>query len=154
MNAYFLTSMCATILAMAVFVGCTSNTETTPSSESKGNISEAETQKEDDGNEKTIASIPDDFPSDIYVVDGAKVIEFKEIGGKKNLILDYPASDSDDFVESYQNGMSEQGWTVVASSKLPIGTITNFSKDDRKCTISVAPPKDEVIKVAIVLTSD
>lgn len=163
MNASYLTSMCATLLAMAMFAGCTGDTETTPSPESTPANSQpvtpeasepeeaTETEKAKDNNEETSNSIPDDFPDDIYVADGSKTSEFKESGGKNNLILEYPASDIDEFVAGYQKGMTEQGWTQVTSSKLPIGTITNYSKDDRKCTISISPPKDEVIKVAIVL---
>ena len=72
---------------------------------------------------------------------------------KDNLILEYAASDDHNtFVKNYLDSMTKQGWTQVTSSELPIGTMTNFSKDQRKCTISISPPKNDLVKVAIVLS--
>lgn len=162
MNDSCLTSMRVATLAMAMFVGCAGNTETAPDSDPQVDNSESQVDRsepesvvsetpaasaEDEGTAKLI---PDSFPEDIFVAEGREVIDFKEMGGKMNLILNYPATDIDEFIKSFQDGMAAQGWTVVASSKLPIGTLTNFSKDDRKCTISIGEPKDNVIKVAVI----
>ena len=143
-------SISVSLLALVMFVGCSGNTEPKPASGSKTNGSNSSSPTSN-AKEKTNASVPDGFPNDVYIADGAKVVDFKKSGGKDNLILEYPESDIDEFVTSYLDGMTEKGWTQVTSSKLPIGTITNFSKDDRKCTISISPPKDKVIKVAIML---
>lgn len=95
--------------------------------------------------------MPGSESEDTFIAEGLTSSELSEVGGKQNLILQYPESDIASFVEAYHKGMKEQGWTLVTSSELPIGTIANFSKDDRKCTVSVAPPKDQIIKVAIML---
>ena len=107
-------SVFAPTLAVAMFIGCTGNTETTPDAEAAptpeatANTATSESQKDKDENETTNALIPEGFPNDIYAADGSKGTEFREIGGKKNLVLDYPASESDEFVGKYQKGMSEQ----------------------------------------------
>lgn len=158
MKATALTVRCASLLAVALFMGCAESTETVtdppPSSDSADTVSEPAAQDATVVEESPDNAIPDDFPSDIYVADGQTTAELRDIGGKKNLILDYPASDEDEFIKGYQDGMAEKGWAVVASSKLPIGTLTNFSKDDRKCTVSIGQPEDGVIKVAIILSND
>ena len=159
MKAYFRTSICFPILSMVILIGCGGETKTdtnsgpdTDNTRSARNTKSLDSQEGGTKNDRSKVSIPDDFPKDIYIAEGAT--DAKETGGTGNLILEYPESDIDAFIKSYREGMVEKGWTQLASSKLPIGTITNFSKDDRKCTISISPPKDNVIKVAIVLRGD
>ena len=159
MNVFYC-SLSLTILTMALLTGCSGTAETQSGTASSANVdsnpSDTAADSEDNavanGDDETAAvSIPEDFPADIHIAEGAQSAEFLEIGGKENLILEYPASD--DFVKNYLDGMAQQGWNQVASSELPIGTITNFSKDERKCTVSISPPKDNRIKVSIALTA-
>ena len=97
------------------------------------------------------AALPEGIPEDIHIADGATSSQLNEAGGKQSLILEYPAGDAAPFIKDYHEAMKSNGWTLVTSSELPIGTIANFTKDDRKCTISISPPKEEIIKVAIML---
>ncbi|MEM8733934.1 MAG: hypothetical protein AAGG44_06925 [Planctomycetota bacterium] len=91
------------------------------------------------------------IPKDIYIAEEYLSSQMAEIAGKQNVILEYEVDDIESFIESFHDGMKEQGWVLVTSSKLPIGTLANFSKDDRKCTVSISPPKDQIVKVAILL---
>ena len=166
MRVYISASFCITIFAICVFVGCSNTTETKPSTDatSKSDTHSDESSNGSDNQESVggtdqatsddsaAVSIPDDFPNDIHIADGAKSAEFVQAGGKDNLVLMYAESDEQQFIKSYLDAMVSQGWTQVTSSKLPIGTITNFKKDDRKVTVSISPPKDKMIKVALVLS--
>ena len=118
-------------------------------SDSNGSSDNDDSSESSASNDKV--SIPDDFPKDIHVAEGAKSAEFVQAGGKGNLVLMYSATDEEQFVKTYLEAMVAEGWTQVTSSKLPIGTLTNFKKDDRKVTISISPPKEEMIKVAIIV---
>ena len=151
MKSCYLTSICVTILSTVILVGCSGNSETAQVSvpQSK-NVSTSGDQVADDATKKSSDSIPDSFPSYIYVADGWSSTDFKKSGGKDNLILQYPEGGNEDLVKNYLDGMSQKGWAQETSSELPIGTITNFSKDSRKCTISISPPKDKTITVAII----
>lgn len=151
MSMQNLKSSRAAILGIVLFVGCVGNTETTPSSESQSTDTSSETRDATESKDQASNTLPVEFPTDIFVANDPKVTAFKEIGGKKNLLLEFLANDGDDFVKNYQDGMSHHGWKLVSSSKHPIGTISNYSKDDRKCTISISPPEENSIKVAIVL---
>ena len=151
MNSCYLASISATTLVVVLLIGCTGNKEITQNSvpaTKNGSTSKGHVASDENG--KTNNSIPDDFPSDIHIVDAAKSTELKKSGGKDNLVLTYPERDHDELVKSYLEGMSQLGWAQVTSSKLPIGTITNFTKEDRKCTISIGLPEDKMIVVAII----
>ena len=151
MNSCFPTSLRFSVLAIIFCIGCSTETETDTNTKQKTNNTKNTNTQESSSDKSTKASIPDDFPEDIFVADGATKTNYAESGGAQNLILEYPESEIDAFIKSYQEGMIKQGWTEVTSSKVPIGTITNFSNGDRKCTISISPPKEKIIKVAIVL---
>lgn len=165
MSKDHLLSICLIVLTSLMLVGCAGDADPAPGGEPAARISSpenqqnsaaepAEAEKSDIESRETAShSIPDGFPADIFVADGSTVLEKNDNGGKKSLVLEYAASDIEEFIKNYQDGMSQRGWTQVASSKHPIGTITNFSKDDRKCTISISPPKAELIKVSILLSS-
>ena len=99
-------------------------------------------------------SVPEDFPKDVVVVAGSQVTSFMEAGNKMTLMLRYPEGDVEELVKRYQVGMADQGWKQVASSALGIGTVTNYSKDDRKCTISIGKQGDGQLKVAVMLSSE
>ena len=71
--------------------------------------------------------------------------------GKISLILDYDTTDVKAVVEKSQTEMAALGWKQIVSSDLPAGTVTNYSKDDRKCTVSIGP-NDGQVKVAIMLS--
>lgn len=98
--------------------------------------------------------IPESFPKDVYTAEAPTDAQFSEAGGKTTLTLLYAGRDKEDFfVKSFQAGMAEQAWTEVTSSKLPLGTITNFAKDGRKCTISIGQvPDQDLLRVAIMLS--
>ena len=150
-------SLCALLLAVVMFTGCTGSTESpqNPPAVNAGTNDEAlDTDYSNLENQTSSASSEesfDAFPDDIFIAQSHSSAQLSETNGMQNLHLKYPASDIASFVEIFHDGMKEKGWTLVTSSELPIGTIANFSKDDRKCTISVAPPKDQIIKVAIVI---
>ena len=150
MQAYFSTSVCISFLALFILVGCSGESETKSNAGSTTNAPKSDTSTSSSANkQETGPSIPDDFPKDVHVAAGATATSFEGSDGAGNLILEYPESEIDVFIKSYLEGMVQLGWNQVTSSQLPIGTITNFSKDDRKCTISISPPKEKVIKVAI-----
>lgn len=166
-----LASKFAVITLLATVTGCSSDAEVEQASqqnESASSSQSGETQVgmetnaeasgsnlEASGNaEPKVTLIPGDFPKDVYIAENPTDAQFSESGGKVNLTLLFAGSDADALVKSFQEGMAEQGWTEVTSSKLPLGTITNFSKDDRKCTISIGPvPDKDLLKVAIMLSS-
>ncbi len=83
------------------------------------------------GNAKAkVTLIPGDFPKDVYVAANPIDAWLSESSGKVNLTLLCAAYDADALVKSFQEGMAEQGWAVVASSKPPHGTITTSPKTD------------------------
>ncbi|MEM6688762.1 MAG: hypothetical protein AAF664_04995 [Planctomycetota bacterium] len=96
-------------------------------------------------------SIPEEIPDDIYLSSDPKSVEFTKANGTIKLILDYEASDFDEFVKANQDGMVGKGWAIIASSNLAMGTVTNFSKEDQKCTVSIGSPDAQMIKVAVIL---
>ena len=157
-------SLSAFLFAMAIFVGCAGSTDPDPSSstgETGASVDPpaAQPSSSESGDEVDTPATEDNgaldsVPEDLYIAENHSSAQVNEIGGKQNLVLEYAAGDTESFVESFHNGMKEKGWTLLTSSELPIGTIANFSKDDRKCTISIAPPKDQIIKVAIVLPQE
>lgn len=148
---------------MAIIVGCAGSTDPDPSPstgeagasvDSPAQPSSSESGDEVDTPATEDKSASDSVPEDLYIAENHSSAQVNEIGGKQNLVLEYPAGDTESFVETFHNRMKEKGWTLLTSSELPIGTIANFSKDDRKCTVSIAPPKDQIIKVAIVLPQE
>ena len=157
-------SLSAFLFAMAILVGCSGTTDSDPSSSTSETSASADSpaaqpsSSEPGDDVQTPAaedkSALDSVPEDLYIAENHSSAQVNEIGGKQNLVLEYAAGDAESFVETFHNGMKEKGWTLLTSSELPIGTIANFSKDDRKCTISIAPPKDQIIKVSIVLPSE
>lgn len=123
-----------------------------PGASGDGSGSSVAEPEADSGTESGASDIFASVPDDIYVAEGHSSVDMVESGGRKNLVLEYPVSEIAAFIEAYHEGMKASGWELVTSSELPIGTLANFSKEDRKCTVSIAPPKEEIIKVAIVMS--
>lgn len=157
-------SLAAVGLAIGIFSGCIGTTppQSNPSTRNTDENSDASSSNavrslsNAEGQQPLAAAgdLSDLIPEDIYVARKHMSSRMTQIGGKQNLTLEYDVSDIESFIEAFHNGMKEQGWTLVTSSALPIGTIANFSKSDRKCTVSIAPPRDRIVKVAIMLPQE
>ena len=154
LNGSSLAFLCVAMIALTGLAGCTDSATVAQNSESKKilnpEIQEVASDLDDGTKQDTPKNeIPKSFPNDVFVADDPVTVHYNKKGESKNLILDYAANDHDAFVEQCQDSMTGSGWKTVTSSELALGTITNFSKDARKCTITIGRPKDGLIKVAI-----
>ena len=152
---------CAFILALVTFTGCTGSTESPQNSLAANAGASAPTSQaaltsdhSNSENKTPTASSEealDGLPEDVFVAKSHVSSQLTETSRHRNVHLKYSAGDIENPVSTFHAGMKDNGWTLVTSSELPIGTIANFSKDDRRCTVSVAPPKDQLVQVAIVI---
>jgi hypothetical protein len=98
------------------------------------------------------ASIPEDFPEDVYVDRGAKVLmSMRNPGG---YVLNLQTSEAvDGVVQSYRREMGGQGWTEEADMNMGGQRMLMFKKEDRRASVTVARQGD-ITQVMVSLVKD
>jgi len=82
------------------------------------------------------ASIPDGFPEDVPVYDGAKILMSGNQQGAFLLILQTP--DSKETVrERYQSSLKDLGWTEKTSMTMGMGVMMQFEKEGRSLILNL-----------------
>ena len=137
-------------LALLIAGGCNrSKTYSTPGGkvtvEDRGKSGEsAVTITGNNGEKMTINSeggkLPDDYPKDVPVASGAKVVMATSVNNEKahssNLVLE--STDSlDHLVAFYQKGLTDNGWKVNATMSQPQITVISAAKDTRELSLSL-----------------
>jgi hypothetical protein len=98
---------------------------------------EGETQVGTGGN----VSLPAEFPKDIFVYDGAKVM--LSIKNPDGYAVSLQSNDKLDKVAAkYREAMPGQGWTEESSMNADKVTILSYKKDGRQTAVSIAGTDD------------
>ena len=137
-------------LALLVSAGCNrSKTYSTPD----GKVTVEDHGKSGDstvtitgknGEQVTINSeggkLPGDYPKDVPVASGAKVVMATNVNNEKdrgsNLVLE--STDSlEHLVAFYQKGLNDNGWKVNATLSQPQMTVITAAKDTRELSLSI-----------------
>ena len=130
-----------------------------------GNKVDIETEGEDgkmtikgeNGEEVTFGSnekeLPDDFPSDVYVVDG----EIEAVGlmtSNDGKIVTFGVNSTDDFTdikEGVLKEMKSKGWENTMTMGAGEESVQMYTKDDMSATVTISKKEDQV-KVAYMVT--
>lgn len=94
------------------------------------------------------ATIPADFPKDVYVVKGAKILSLVTVPDGTMLSMDVAGSIAK-IGESYSSEMKSQGWTEEMNMKNEGQVMLAFKKEKRTVSCMVAGTGD---KSQVVLT--
>lgn len=86
------------------------------------------------------AKLPDDYPKDVPVASGAKIVMSTSVDNKttkgSNLVLE--STDSlDKITEFYKKGLADNGWKISATFAQLQMTIITAAKDNRELSLSV-----------------
>ncbi len=93
------------------------------------------------------AEIPEGFPDDVYVYEGAEILMASEAPGSFMLALSTDAALST-VVETYQKEMSSAGWTQVMSNQMDGGQMLVYAIDDRSANVTIFD-EDGVRKISL-----
>jgi hypothetical protein len=147
MDTHILAVLSLTLLAAA---GCSrSKTYSTPGGSVTVNDNgktgqSAVTITGNNGEKMTINSegtkLPDDYPKDVPVASGAKIVMATSVDNKttkgSHLVLE--STDSlDKITDFYKKGLADNGWKVNATLTQPQMTIITAAKDNRELSLSV-----------------
>ena len=152
MNTRILTVLYLTLLVLALLMtaGCSrSKTYSTPGGSVTVNDNgkpgqSAVTITGNNGEKMTINSegtkLPDDYPKDVPVASGAKIVMSTSVDNKttkgSHLVLE--STDSlDKITEFYKKGLADNGWKISATFAQPQMTIITAAKDNRELSLSV-----------------
>ncbi len=80
--------------------------------------------------------IPDDFPTDIFVPPGAKVISSMSYPGGANLTLE-SAESSASVIEAYAENMQAKGWKRESLMDMGEMAMVTYSKENRTASLIV-----------------
>lgn len=101
-------------------------------------------------------SLPDDFPADVPIVDGAAIIAASSTSSRGEYSATLTAQDFSATEEFYQEQLVEEGWIIDDTSTLTIGTqITTItaSKAGRALTVGLYQGEDDELSVILTVTS-
>lgn len=101
-------------------------------------------------------SLPDDFPSDVPIVDDATIIAASSTSSRGEYSATLTARDFSATEEFYQEQLVKEGWTIDDTSTLTIGTqITTItaSKVGRLLTVGLYQGEDDELSVILTVTS-
>lgn len=88
------------------------------------------------------AAVPADFPKDILVYDGAKIVVSAKHQDGFMLSLQTPDK-REKVVEKYRASMTAQGWSEESSLNAGEVTVVAYKKEGRSASLSVAGSGDE-----------
>ena len=97
------------------------------------------------------ASLPKDFPTDIYVIDGEIISAMKNVMGVGYQVAIKTNTSVKDVKELYEKKMKEAGWTIVSSMDLGTASVVSASKGKRQLTVSAGTEEGKE-GTAVVLT--
>ncbi len=98
------------------------------------------------------ARLPEGFPKDVYVLDGAKVVTAMTVPEGFSVVLQ--AKDGADKVAaSYKARMTGNGWTEESAFTTPQHTMAAYKKDDRSATVMIMPAEGETQVTLSVMTA-
>jgi hypothetical protein len=93
-------------------------------------------------------ALPSNFPKDIPIYSGAKVMSSVEANGEQMLTLQ--TSDSVEKVdEYYAKSLKDENWTIEATMKLPQANTYSTKKENRKLSVNIAQGDTTTIIIAI-----
>ena len=111
----------------------------------KGNI----TIKGEDGKEVTISSegkeIPDNFPSDIYLIEGEVVSVITSTGGEGGIITLVKSTDASvkDVGSKISEEMQNEGWKSEMNMTTGEGGMQIYTKGDNSVTVTLGKENDK-----------
>lgn len=96
--------------------------------------------------------IPDNFPKDVYIYEGAKVISAVSVPNGFSLMLQ--TKDAADKVASkLKDKIVSQGWTEEMTMTQSGMIMLGYKKENRSAIINITPDKD-ITQIAITVASD
>ena len=87
------------------------------------------------------ASVPDDFPKDVLVLDGAKVLASVKVPDGFAVTMETKEA-SESVVKKYADAMKAHGWAETATVKMGEGVMLAYGKEKEGRTTSVMISKD------------
>ena len=97
-------------------------------------------------------SLPEDFPADVYVIEGKILSSFSESTMGSQVVQIATNKSLDEVKELYMEKLVEKGWTSVSNFSQPDAVSLSFQKDGVNLTIS-ASEEDGQMVVTIMLAN-
>ncbi|EKD79598.1 MAG: hypothetical protein ACD_41C00029G0001 [uncultured bacterium] len=100
-------------------------------------------------------SLPDDFPSDVPIIDGAVIIAASSTSSRGEYSATLTVNGFSATEAFYEEAIVDEGWTIDDNSTLTMGTsITTItaSKGERTLTVGIYQSTEEEVSVVITVT--
>ncbi|MFC1662977.1 hypothetical protein ACFL04_02285 [Patescibacteria group bacterium] len=92
-------------------------------------------------------SLPDDFPSDIHVVDGTITSATSVTEGQSHTVSIQTNKSMDEVKAEYDSKLANDGWSETLSMQLPSGYSIGAEKGNRTVSISIGEDSGQTIVV-------
>lgn len=99
-------------------------------------------------------SLPDGFPSDVYVVDGTIKSAVTTVAGKAYSVSLTTSKSVADVKSLYASKLVENGWTVITTAAVSGSEMFSAEKGKRTLTVTISPDQDQGATVVTVITAD
>lgn len=97
-------------------------------------------------------SLPDGFPSDVYVVDGTVKSAVTTVAGKAYSVSLTTTKSVADVKALYTSKLKDDGWTVTATASVSGSQMFSAEKGKRTLTVTIGADQDAT--VVTLMTSD
>ena len=94
--------------------------------------------------------IPEDFPEDVYVVEGELISAMKNVVGVGTQVMISTDKSISEVAELYNGKLVEEDWDIQVSMNLGEGAMLSAVKGERQVSVSVNEGEDS--KTAVILT--
>ena len=98
------------------------------------------------------ATIPADFPKDVFVAQDAKMLATTSIPGTFSLTME-SKDGAEKLMEKYVAEMKAQGWKTESTMNMGETLMTSFAKDTRKTSV-VMSKSDKGSQIILTVTDD
>jgi len=99
-------------------------------------------------------SLPDGFPSDVYIIDGTIVSAMTLTEGESYTVSIKTDESVNSVKEEYEEELADDGWEVTMSLAIQDGFSLSATKDDRTVTLSIGTDDEETVVVINTMTTN
>jgi hypothetical protein len=97
------------------------------------------------------AKLPDSFPEDVHVYDGARVAMAMQMPGGMSVGLT-TKDDIDAVKKSYETEMQKQGWNRTSAMEMGEQSVLMFTKEERVANIAISRDSEDEAGTRISIT--
>lgn len=99
-----------------------------------------------------VVKLPEDFPKDVYVIDGKIISAMKNFGGAGYQVMVSVDKSVTEAMKLYDEKLKAEDWVIKSSMDLGIGAVLSANKDSRQVSVSISEDGDGDGGTSVIVT--